>query len=586
MTIEITLDKDFERFLDQMREKYGEQFEYINGVHPSQLNYSVFMDKFKGTTNMADVSSDPNANARNKDLRSFITEKNKPYDKLFGLSKTFLEVKKKWGLRTAKAWFEQEYSRGFYLNDAAASSSYFPYCYKGEERLNVCYKGSRLNVSFKKLYEVISSNEEAVFDTTLNQYVFYPNDLFVEDIVNDELVFTTKIERLLKHKNNVSMRFIKLGNGLSQIITENHPVITARGDVDAKYVQIGDTIKTVGGRNIFNNSLHEIVFKSRTKGFKKDNIEEVLPLTNDIGWMVGLFLAEGCASRGAVWICQKIESPYAKKFLELCDKYNFDYSVKQANNRIYLKKSPLKDWLHKEFSGQNSFTKELPIDYINYSTDFLNGILAGIIDGDGTIDGEYRTHCQIRIVSETLCHQLHTYLTCMGLIASDRVPYTQKQNKVSFKSNSMIYGLGFSLNNNYYKTIGSIKITNQSYNPTINYNSSNKRYEFYYGDNKVIENKDLGNICEEVYDVTTSTGHFICNSILSHNCYAVDLTRLATEGLFYLNDYNAAAPKHLTTFLDDVIEFVSFLSNRQSGAVGIPNIVVWSFYFWKKDCED
>lgn len=129
MTIEITLDKDFERFLDQMREKYGEQFEYINGVHPSQLNYSVFMDKFKETTNMADVSSDPNANARNKDLRSFITEKNKPYDKLFGLSKTFLEVKKKWGLRTAKAWFEQEYSRGFYLNDASASSSYFPYCY-------------------------------------------------------------------------------------------------------------------------------------------------------------------------------------------------------------------------------------------------------------------------------------------------------------------------------------------------------------------------------------------------------------------------------------------------------------------------
>ena len=129
MTVEITLDKDFERFLDQMREKYGEQFEYINGVHPSQLNYSVFMDKFKDNANVADISSDPNANARNKDLRSFITEKNKPYDKLFGLSKIFLEVKKKWGLRTAKAWFEQEYSRGFYLNDASASSSYFGYCF-------------------------------------------------------------------------------------------------------------------------------------------------------------------------------------------------------------------------------------------------------------------------------------------------------------------------------------------------------------------------------------------------------------------------------------------------------------------------
>lgn len=68
-------------------------------------------------------------------------------------------------------------------------------------------------------------------------------------------------------------------------------------------------------------------------------------------------------------------------------------------------------------------------------------------------------------------------------------------------------------------------------------------------------------------------------------CYAYDLTRLAKEGLFFLNNYNSEPPKHLTTFLDDVIEFVSYMCNRSSGAVGLPNILVWSFYFWKKDCE-
>lgn len=68
-------------------------------------------------------------------------------------------------------------------------------------------------------------------------------------------------------------------------------------------------------------------------------------------------------------------------------------------------------------------------------------------------------------------------------------------------------------------------------------------------------------------------------------CYAYDLTRLAKEGLFFLNNYNSEASKHLTTFLDDVIEFVSYMCNRSSGAVGLPNILVWSFYFWKKDCE-
>lgn len=68
-------------------------------------------------------------------------------------------------------------------------------------------------------------------------------------------------------------------------------------------------------------------------------------------------------------------------------------------------------------------------------------------------------------------------------------------------------------------------------------------------------------------------------------CYAYDLTRLATEGLFFLSNYNAKPPKHLTTFLDDVIEFISYMCNRSSGAVGIPNLIIWAYYFWKKDCE-
>ena len=56
--------------------------------------------------------------------------------------------------------------------------------------------------------------------------------------------------------------------------------------------------------------------------------------------------------------------------------------------------------------------------------------------------------------------------------------------------------------------------------------------------------------------------------------------------MFCLNDYNNQPPQHLTTCIDDVIEFVSFLSNRQSGAVGLPNVLIWCYYFWKKDCKE
>lgn len=131
MQIELKLSTDFERCLNNLREKYGEDFEYLNGLHPSQLDFSEFLNNFVATDTMADASIDPNANANHKDIRSFMTEKAKSEDKLFGLNKIFSEIKKKWGLRTAKQWFEQEYSRGFYLNDST-TASYYAYCWAND----------------------------------------------------------------------------------------------------------------------------------------------------------------------------------------------------------------------------------------------------------------------------------------------------------------------------------------------------------------------------------------------------------------------------------------------------------------------
>lgn len=131
MDIQLKLSKDFERFLEELKQKYGEDFEYINGLHPSQLDFSEFINNFVGHDTLADASIDPNANANTRDIRSFMTEKGKSEDKLFGLNKIFMEIKKMWGLRTAKQWLEQEFSRGFYLNDST-TASYFPYCWAND----------------------------------------------------------------------------------------------------------------------------------------------------------------------------------------------------------------------------------------------------------------------------------------------------------------------------------------------------------------------------------------------------------------------------------------------------------------------
>jgi ribonucleoside-triphosphate reductase len=75
-------------------------------------------------------------------------------------------------------------------------------------------------------------------------------------------------------------------------------------------------------------------------------------------------------------------------------------------------------------------------------------------------------------------------------------------------------------------------------------------------------------------------------STFVHYCFAYDLKDLAEKGLFFLNTFNYEPPKHLETFIDFVKEYISFVSNRSSGACGLPNLVPYMYYFWKKDVED
>ena len=71
-----------------------------------------------------------------------------------------------------------------------------------------------------------------------------------------------------------------------------------------------------------------------------------------------------------------------------------------------------------------------------------------------------------------------------------------------------------------------------------------------------------------------------------HYCFAYDLTDLAEKGLFFLENFNAEPPKHLSTFVDFVKEFISFTSNRSSGAAGLPNLIPYMYYFWREDCKN
>ena len=106
------------------------------------------------------------------------------------------------------------------------------------------------------------------------------------------------------------------------------------------------------------------------------------------------------------------------------------------------------------------------------------------------------------------------------------------------------------------------------------YYEINKKYGFKTA-NKWLElewNKTLG-----IHDAHTST--------MLPYCFAYDLKDLAEKGLFFIENFNAQPPQHLTTFVDFVKEHCSYASNHSAGAVAYPNLIPYMYYFLKKDIE-
>lgn len=131
MDIKLKLNLNFVGCLNKLREKYGEEFERINGLHNDNLNFTDFIDNFIDSNNVANATIDANANSSIKDIRSMLSEIDKPHTKLLSYNKIFIEMTKKYGLKDAETWLESEWNGALYMHDAPSSSLY-SYCYAYE----------------------------------------------------------------------------------------------------------------------------------------------------------------------------------------------------------------------------------------------------------------------------------------------------------------------------------------------------------------------------------------------------------------------------------------------------------------------
>ena len=149
MKINIKLDPDFSYELTKLKAKYGEEFAKLNGLADEQLDYTDFIDNFIDTKTVADASVDANANVNQKNVVTLLNEMGKPHQKLLSFNKIFYELKKKYGLDTAKQWLNDEWTGKFYLHDSHHASF-----------IHYCWASSLQDLAEKGLYFIENFNYE------------------------------------------------------------------------------------------------------------------------------------------------------------------------------------------------------------------------------------------------------------------------------------------------------------------------------------------------------------------------------------------------------------------------------------------
>ena len=106
--------------------------------------------------------------------------------------------------------------------------------------------------------------------------------------------------------------------------------------------------------------------------------------------------------------------------------------------------------------------------------------------------------------------------------------------------------------------------------------------KLYYELNKKYGYKTANDAMEAMWNYSLYM-HDFNTTTFYHYCFAYDIKDIVEKGLFFIENYNAEPAKHLDSFIQILMESIAWCSRRQSGAVGLPNLIPYLYYFWSRD---
>lgn len=280
----------------------------------------------------------------------------------------------------------------------------------------------------------------------------------------------------------------------------------------------------------------------RSRG--KETINAVIPLTFELGNVIGLMYAEGSVTehvddRQASTVKKACFCNYDESLIE---QFNKNYSTVFNNAKITDRKhdgkhtgSILSGYLQYELFhgvfGYKSSTADIRLAQWMFGAnkEFVSGLLAGIIDGDGCVQRDgYRV--SICSVSKVFLEDIQKLLLLRGIKSSIKDTNAVGGTVATFLNDGVEVESVRNYNNYKLEITGDLcnKVgwINSNKINSVDLKESNK-FPYKYNtitDMHEVEYSDL------VYDLETEDSHFTADGFNVHNCMQIPLDRLFKGG--------------------------------------------------------
>jgi anaerobic ribonucleoside-triphosphate reductase len=303
-----------------------------------------------------------------------------------------------------------------------------------------------------------------------------------------------------------------------------------------------------------------------------DSLPNKIELTENLGYLIGFYIAEGCMDPHRISIIQKNTAEKQEifdKITEAAYQLGCRIYTKTKNDMLELRivNTTLVKFLLKgifNLEGR-SHEKRLPSEILTYNQNFINGVISGILDGDGSISSSDTT-LVIRTASRTMLEQIGLVMNILGFTVRDRnlegVGSTRIFNGKEIVQNYPLFGISFR--------------TLEYSLPSLIYNNAQLSTKAWRAEgagwHKVLNNEPTEIMDDYIYDITTESNTLIVNGMWNHNCVGWDLKDILLLGFRGVSGKIESKPaKHFSTALMQIVNYLYTLQGEAAGAQALSN---------------